>query len=238
MTHAVSDGAIVARTSRSAALDRNDDVLAARRALTVVVSAPERSRRGDGQSSRTGARMPIGTRRGGHHDARSFRRRDRRTHDEGGGARLQRRRARGAARARRRRVGPWEEPARRWGSAAASRTRVTPAEFCGGHDDSRGFRRHDRRTHVEVGGARSRRRRAHGSARARRRRVGSWEEPARRWGKAAAALNAGDVDGIRGVMNRGYRRRRRRTHEEVGGARSRQRRARGAALARRRHVGS
>ena len=40
MTHAVSDGAIGARTTRAAALDRNDDVLAARRALAVVVSAP------------------------------------------------------------------------------------------------------------------------------------------------------------------------------------------------------
>ena len=42
-----------------------------------------------------------------------------------------------------------------------------------GRYDSRGFRRRDRRTHDEVGGARSQRRRARGSARARRRRVGS-----------------------------------------------------------------
>ena len=48
MTHAVSDGEIGARTTRAAALDRNDDVLAARRALAVVVSAHGRSRRGDG----------------------------------------------------------------------------------------------------------------------------------------------------------------------------------------------
>jgi len=42
MTHAVSDGKIGARTTRSAALDLNDDGLAARRALAVVVSALER----------------------------------------------------------------------------------------------------------------------------------------------------------------------------------------------------
>jgi len=54
MTHAVSDGAIGARTTRSAALDRNDDVLAARRVLAVVVSAPERSRRGDGAEQQKG----------------------------------------------------------------------------------------------------------------------------------------------------------------------------------------
>ena len=98
---------------------------------------------------------------------------------------------------------------------------MTPAEFCGGHDDSRGFRRHDRRTHVEVGGARSQRRRAPGSARARRRRVGPWEEPARRWGRAAAALNASDAGGIpRGYDDsRGFRRRDRSTHDDVGVAR-------------------
>ena len=69
MTHAVRDGVIGACTTRSAAPDRNDDVLAARRALAVVVSAQE-SRRGDGRGCRSVAGRPIGTRRGGHHDAR------------------------------------------------------------------------------------------------------------------------------------------------------------------------
>jgi len=54
MTHAVSDGEIGARTTRAAALDRNDDVLAVRRALAVVVLAPERRRRGDGAEQQNG----------------------------------------------------------------------------------------------------------------------------------------------------------------------------------------
>ena len=51
-TRAFSDDAIGARTTRSAALGRSSDVLAARRSLAVVVSAQE-SRRGGWQSSRT-----------------------------------------------------------------------------------------------------------------------------------------------------------------------------------------
>ena len=54
---------------------------------------------------------------------------------------------------------------------------VTSTEF-GGVTRPRVFRRRDRRTHDEVGGARSQQRRARGAALARRRRVGS-REPAR-----------------------------------------------------------
>ena len=56
MTLAVSDGEIGARTTRAAALDCNDDVLAARRALAVVVSAHGRSRRGDGAAQQRAER--------------------------------------------------------------------------------------------------------------------------------------------------------------------------------------
>jgi len=105
VTHAVSDGKIGARTTRAAALDLNDDGLAARRALAVVVSALER-RAGAamGQSSsELNASDADGIPRGSR--TTRFRRRDQRTHDEIVGARSRQRRARGSSRARRRCVG-------------------------------------------------------------------------------------------------------------------------------------
>ena len=77
-----------------------------------------------------------GIQRGGHDDARGFRRRDRRTHDDVGGARSEGRRARGAARARLRRAG-WEEPAR-WLAERQHGRDDAGGIRRGGHDDARG----------------------------------------------------------------------------------------------------
>ena len=98
-------------STRSAARSRND-VLAARRALAVVVSARVSRRGGDGRAAtKLSVRMAsVGARRCGQDGARRARRHDRRALDEVGGA-LKERRARGSALARRRRVGSCE-PAR------------------------------------------------------------------------------------------------------------------------------
>ena len=106
------DGAIGARTTRSAALGRHDDSLAARRSLggSPVSALTEPSRRCNAR----GAVMSLDTRRTRHGVRVRCRRRDRRTHDEVGGARSARRLARGSALARRASpVSALREPSRR-----------------------------------------------------------------------------------------------------------------------------
>ena len=111
------DDTIGARSTRSAARSRND-VLAARRALAVVVSARVSRRGGDGRAAtKLSVRMAsVGARRCGQDGARRARRHDRRALDEVGGA-IKERRARGSARARRRRVGSGEPARGRWKSS-------------------------------------------------------------------------------------------------------------------------
>ena len=174
------DGTIGARSTRSAARSRND-VLAARRALAVVVSARV-SRRGVRWRSSNEAE------REGDVGRRSAVRPERRTreHDDTIGARSTRSAARSrndvlaarralavvvSARVSRRGV-RWRSSneAEREGDVGR-RSAVRPERRTREHDDT------DRRALDEVGGA-IKERRARGSARARRRRVGSGE-PAR-----------------------------------------------------------
>ena len=156
------------------------------------------------------------------------RRRDRRTHDEVGGARSARRLARGSALARRASpVSALTEPSRRCnarGAVMSHDTRRTPREcvcVC---------RRRDQRTHDEVGGARSARRLARGSALARRASpVSALTEPSRRCNARGAVMSLDTRRTPRECVCV-CRRRDRRTHDEVGGARSARRLARGSAL--------
>ena len=161
------------------------------------------------------------------------RRRDRRTHDEVGGARSARRLARGSALARRASpVSALTEPSRRCngkrrGDVTRHTAHTTRECVCV-------CRRRDRRTHDKVGGARSARRLARGSALARRASpVSALTEPSRR----CNAKRRGDVTRHTAHTTRECvcvcRRRDRRTHDKVGGARSARRLARGSALARR-----
>ena len=171
-----SDDETGARTTRSAALGRSNAGLAARRSLAVAVSAQE-SRRGGWQSSTTAAgRGDAGGIRRGHETPRfpttrpaHARRGRRRSVAATPGSR---RGARSPSPCRLKRAGAVAGRA-----AQRPQGAVTPAEF-GGVTRPRVFRRRDRRTHDEVGGARSQQRRARGAALARRRRVGS-REPAR-----------------------------------------------------------
>ena len=173
----VQRGAIGARSTRSAARKQND-VLAARRSLAVVVSVRVNRRGEGGAATERNVRMTsVGVRRCGQNGARCARRHDRCALDKVGGADKERR-ARGSARARRRRGGSGE-PARRWNSSNEAAGREDdvgrrPAVRPGG----RTRRATTRSARVdEVGGA-IKERRARGSALARRRRVGSCE-PAR-----------------------------------------------------------
>ena len=95
-------------------------------------------------------------------------------------------------------------------------------------------RRRDRRTHDEVGGARSARRLARGSALARRASpVSALTEPSRRCNARGAVMSLDTRRTRHESACAVCRRRDRRTHDEVGGARSARRLARGSALARR-----
>ena len=164
-------------STRSAARSRND-VLAARRALAVVVSARV-SRRGDRQSSNEAEREDDVGRRSAVRPGRRTRRTTTRSArvDEVGGA-IKERRARGSARARRRRGGS-SEPARRWKSSNEAEREDDVGRRPAVRPGRRTRRTTTRSARVdEVGGA-IKERRARGSARARRRRVGS-SEPARR----------------------------------------------------------
>ena len=239
----VRDGARGARrhdrraSTRSAARSRND-VLAARRALAVVVSARV-SRRGDRQSSNEAEREDDVGRRSAVRPGRRTRRTTTRSArvDEVGGA-IKERRARGSARARRRRVGS-SEPARRWQSSNEAEREDDVGRRSAVRPGRRTRRTTARSARVdEVGGA-IKERRARGSARARRRRVGS-SEPARRWQSSNEAEREDDV-GRRSAVRPGRRTRRTTARsarvDEVDGA-IKERRARGSARARRRRVGS
>ena len=161
------------------------------------------------------------------------RRRDRRTHDEVGGARSARRLARGSALARRASpVSALTEPSRRCNARGAVMSLDTRRTRHGGCVCA--CRRHDRRTHDEVGGARSARRLARGSALARRASpVSALTEPSRRCNARGAVMSLDTRRTRHGGCVCACRRRDRRTHDEVGGARSARRLARGSALARR-----
>jgi len=136
MTHADFDGEIGARTTMSAARDRKDDALAALREPAFVELAG-RSRRGGWRSGSTGVMTPAGSGVAVMMTHADRRRRDRRTHDDVGGARSEGRRARGAARARLRRAG-WEEPAR-WLAERQHGRDDAGGIRRGGHDDARGL---------------------------------------------------------------------------------------------------
>ena len=174
---AFSDDETGARTTRSAALGRSNDVLAARRSLAVAVSAQESRRGGWQSSSRTAAgRGDVDGIRRGHETPRfpttrpAHARRGRRR--SVAATTCSRRGARSPSPCRLKRAGAVAGRA-----AERPQGAVTSTEF-GGVTRPRVFRRRDRRTHDEVGGARSQHRRARGAALARRRRVGS-REPAR-----------------------------------------------------------
>ena len=98
------DGTIGARTTKPAALGRDDHSLAARRSLGIAGVGSDRAepamRRG-GQEG--GTVLSLDAQRRTLHGARVRRRNDRRTHDKAGGARSARRLARGSMLARRRR---------------------------------------------------------------------------------------------------------------------------------------
>ena len=175
--------------------------------------------------------MSLDTRRT-RNGARLCRQHDRRMHDKVGGARSARRLARGPALARRRRRRLRQS--RAGNATRRARGAVMSLDTRRTRNGALVCRRHDRRTHDKVGGARSARRLARGPALARRRR------------RRLRQSRAGDATRrARGaVMSLDTRRTRngarlcrqhdRRMHDEVGGARSARRLARGPALARRR----
>ena len=116
------------------------------------------------------------------------RRHDRRTHDKVGGARSARRLARGSALARRRRRRLRQSRA---GSATRrARGAVMSLDTRRTRNGALVCRRHDRRTHDKVGGARSARRLARGSALARRASpVSALTEPSRRCNARGAVMS-------------------------------------------------
>ena len=239
----VRDGARGARrhdrraSTRSAARSRND-VLAARRALAVVVAA-QGSRRGDGRAAtKLSVRMTsVGARRCVRDGARGARRHDRRASTRS--AARSRNDVLAARRALAVVVAARGEPARRWKSSNEAEREDDVGRRPAVRPGRRTRRTTTRSARVdEVGGA-IKERRARGSARARRRRGGSGE-PARRWKSSNEAEREDDV-GRRPAVRPGRRTRRTTTRsarvDEVGGA-IKERRARGSARARRRRGGS
>ena len=181
-----------------------------------------------------GAVMSLDTRRTRHGEyVCACRRRDRRTDEEVGGARSARRLARGSALARRALpVSAQTEPSRRCNARGAVMSLDTRRTRHGEYVCA--CRRRDRRTDEEVGGARSARRLARGSALARRALpVSAQTEPSRRCNARGAVMSLDTRRTRHGEYVCACRRRDRRTDEEVGGARSARRLARGSALARR-----
>ena len=160
-------------STRSAARSRND-VLAARRALAVVVAA-QGSRRGDGRAAtKLNVRMTsVGARRCGLDGARGARRHDRRSSTRSAT------RSRNDVLAARRALAVVvaAQGSRRGDGRAATRLSVrmtsVGARRCG-RDGARGARRHDRRTSTRSTAARSRND-VLAARRARCRRVGSSE---------------------------------------------------------------
>ena len=193
-TRAFSDDETGARTTRSAALGRSNDVLAARRSLAVAVSAQE-SRRGGWQSSRTAAgRGDVGGIRRGH-ETRAF-------SDDETGARTTRSAALGrsndvlAARRSLAVVVSAREPAR-WLARAAERPQgaVASAEFGGVTRPARfpttrpAHARRGRRRSVAATTCSRRGARSPSSCRLESRRGG--------WQSSRTAAGRGDVGGIR-----------------------------------------
>ena len=214
--------------ARSARRLARGSALARRASPVSALTEPSR------RCNARGAVMSLDTRRTRHGGCVcACRQRDRRTHDEVGGARSARRLARGSALARR---------------ASPASALTEPSRRCNARDtvmslDTRRTRhgeyvcvcrRHDRRTHDEVGGARSARRLARGSALARRASpVSALTEPSRRCNARGAVMSLDTRRTRHGGCACACRRRDRRKHDEVGGARSARRLARGSALARR-----
>ena len=164
------DGTTGARTTRSAAFGRRDDSLAARRSLGVAGVCSDRA---EPAMRAGGAVMSLDTRRRKRHGAR----RTRVSTARSAHARQGRRRSFGTT--TRSRLGArlaspvsaLTEPTRRCDAESRRRgdvTRHTTAHTT--RHGARVCRRHDRRTHDEVSGARSARRLARGSALAWRRR--------------------------------------------------------------------
>ena len=180
--------------ARSARRLARDSALA--RWASPVSALTEPSRRCNAR----GAVMSLGTRRTRHGECVCVcRRRDRRTHDEDGGARSARRLARGSALAR-------------WASPVPALTE--PSRRCNARERRGNVTRHTAHT-------------------TRRVRVRVSTEPSRRCNARGAVMSLGTRRTRHGECVCVCRRRDRRTHDEVGGARSARRLARGSALARR-----
>ena len=216
-------------------------MLAARRALAVVVAARV-SRRGDGRAAtKLSVRMTsVGARRCGRDGARGARRHDRRTSTRSTAAR-----SRNDVLAARRGLAVVVLARVSWRGDRQSSNEAEREDDVGRRSAVRPGRRTRRTTtrsaHVdEVDGGAIKERRARGSARARRRRVGS-SEPARRWKSSNEAEREDDV-GRRSAVRPGRRTRRTTTRsahvDEVDGGAIKERRARGSARARCRRVGS
>ena len=225
-------------STRSAARSRND-VLAARRALAVVVSARV-SRRGDRQSSNEAEREDDVGRRSAVRPGRRTRRTTTRSArvDEVGGA-IKERRARGSARARRRRGGSGE-PARRWKSSNEAEREDDVGRRPAVRPGRRTRRTTTRSARVdEVDAARSR----NDVLAARRALAVVVSARVSRRGDRQSSNEAEREDdvGRRSAVRPGRRTRRTTTRsarvDEVGGA-IKERRARGSARARRRRGGS
>ena len=215
--------------ARSARRLARGSALARRASPVSALTEPSR------RCNARGAVMSLDTRRTRHGEYVCVcRRRDRRTHDEVGGARSARRLARGPALARRASpASALTEPSRRCDARGAVMSLDTRRTRHGGCVCA--CRRRDRRTHDEVGGARSARRLARGSALARRASPASaLTEPSRRCNARGAVMSLDTRRTRHGGCVCACRQRDRRTHDEVGGARSARRLARGSALARRR----
>ena len=225
------DGAIGARTTRSAALGRHDDSLAARRSLGGLAGVGSKSRR---RCNARGAVMSLDTRRTRHEStwacvdgaigARTTKSAALGRHDDSLAAR---RSLGGLAGVGSDRAEPAMRRERRRGDVTRHTAHTTRECVCV-------CRRRDRRTHDKVGGARSARRLARGSALARRASpVSALTEPSRRCNARGAVMSLDTrrtrhesacacVDGAIGART-----------TKVGGARSARRLARGSALARR-----
>ena len=168
---------------------------------------------------------------------RVFRRRDRRTHDEVGGARSQQRRL-AARRSLAVAVSAQESRRGGWQSSTTAAGRGDAGGIRRGHETPRfpttrpaHARRGRRRSVAATPGSR---RGARSPSPCRLKRAGAVAGRAAQ--RPQGAVTPAEFGGV--TRPRVFRRRDRRTHDEVGGARSQQRRARGAALARRRRVGS
>jgi len=180
--------------------------------------------------------MSLDARRRTRHGAHVRRRNDRRTHDEVGGARSTRRLSRSEGRSLGV-VGVSSDRAEPAGATRRARGAVTSLDAR--RRTRRGAhvrRRNDRRTHDEVGGARSTRRLARSEGRS----LGvvgvgsDRAEPAGATRRARGAVTSLDARRRTRHGLRVRRRHDRRTHDEVGRARPARRLARGSALDRRR----